>query len=1122
MKALSVSVCTSLALALGLLCASLFPAYAVNPTSAFTYQGLLLDGGAPANGSNDLRFVLFDAATNGLAIGANLTLEDVTVSNGLFTVTLDFGAAAFDGGDRWLEMRVRPGASVGLFTTLSPRQKINAAPYAVKAGNAETAVSATTAASAATADSASTATALTGPLGSSSLSGSYSNVVSLTNTGNTFNGTHAGSFSGSGAGLTNLNASQLTSGTVADARLSANVPLLSGATFLGNLAAPAVSAAGLLSGKTLKVGTNNLLSSSISSIAGGANNTNLAEFSFIGGGSDNTISSLYSGIASGTGQQIVGVGTRNFIGGGENNLMTNAADSVIAGGGNNLVESGSNYGAIGGGAVNTIKANSLGAAIPGGFGNVAAGNRSFAAGSSAHANHDGTFVWADYEPGALDSTGTNQFLIRASGGVGINTNNPASALHVVGTVTATSFTGSGAGLTSLPPAALAAGTVPSAVSFSNLANTFNGAFNGTQIGNGAGLTNLNASQLTTGIVPDGRLSANVPLLSGNATFAGNVTAGGFLRGLSLNVGLSNNTAGNASIAGGYIQTNLGAGSFIGNGTANYISLQGSVIGGGANNRIFGTIGSDNVIGGGNDNSLSDGSANVIGGGANHSIETNVFHSTIGGGFQNTIKANAKYAMIPGGYGNSAVGNYSFAAGLLANAKHTGAFVWGDSQLADFVSTGPNQFLIRASGGVGINTNNPASALHVNGTVTATSFAGSGAGLGGVNAAQLGGLTGAQFLRSDTAGTLAGALTINAGGGANSIFTASGIDRPSPNNVNFNLQNSDTGSLTLQVDGNTVWHAGNDGAGSGLDADLLDGLSSAKFLRADVSADGSNLTNLSGSMLTGDLTGQRLNIGTGHTLTGNLASIAGGAGNTNESFRGFIGGGRNNAIRTNSDYAFIGGGFANTIQTNSDKAVIGGGNLNLVEANSSAGVIAGGVGNVARSGSGYATISGGQLNVVTNDTPYATIPGGAQALTRSYGQMAYASGQFTQPGDAQSSLYVLRNNSVSTNLTELFLDGSGRRMNIPIDGAWGFNILLVGRANNGTTVSYELKGTVKNVAGTVTIVGAPTVTLVGGDTAGTTAAVEGDSVNDALVIKVTGLQSIPFRWVASVRTVETLF
>ena len=39
--------------------------------------------------------------------------------------------------------------------------------------------------------------------------------------------------------------------------------------------------------------------------------------------------------------------------------------------------------------------------------------------------------------------------------------------------------------------------------------------------------------------------------------------------------------------------------------------------------------------------------------------------------------------------------------------------------------------------------------------------------------------------------------------------------------------------TIRQDGtNTVWHAGNDGSGSGLDADLLDGIDSSQFLRSD--------------------------------------------------------------------------------------------------------------------------------------------------------------------------------------------------------------------------------------------------------------------------------------------------
>jgi hypothetical protein len=63
--------------------------------------------------------------------------------------------------------------------------------------------------------------------------------------------------------------------------------------------------------------------------------------------------------------------------------------------------------------------------------------------------HDGTFVWSDSGNSVFDSTGANQFLVNAAGGVGINKNNPATALEVNGTVTATSFVGNGSGLTGL-------------------------------------------------------------------------------------------------------------------------------------------------------------------------------------------------------------------------------------------------------------------------------------------------------------------------------------------------------------------------------------------------------------------------------------------------------------------------------------------------------------------------------------------------------------------------------------------------------------------------------------------------------------------------------------------------
>lgn len=100
--------------------------------TAFTYQGALVDGGAPAGGVYDLRAKLFDALTGGTQVGGTLTQENVTVAAGTFTISLDFGPTAF-AGERWLELSVRPGASTGAFTVLSPRQRITPAPNALYA-----------------------------------------------------------------------------------------------------------------------------------------------------------------------------------------------------------------------------------------------------------------------------------------------------------------------------------------------------------------------------------------------------------------------------------------------------------------------------------------------------------------------------------------------------------------------------------------------------------------------------------------------------------------------------------------------------------------------------------------------------------------------------------------------------------------------------------------------------------------------------------------------------------------------------------------------------------------------------------------------------------------------------
>ncbi len=97
--------------------------------TAFTYQGRLTNGGNPANGQYDFQFKLYAAASGGSQVGSTLTKSNVQVSNGLFTVQIDFGNV-FNGQRQWLEVAVRPAGS-GSYTTLSPRQELTAAPNAL-------------------------------------------------------------------------------------------------------------------------------------------------------------------------------------------------------------------------------------------------------------------------------------------------------------------------------------------------------------------------------------------------------------------------------------------------------------------------------------------------------------------------------------------------------------------------------------------------------------------------------------------------------------------------------------------------------------------------------------------------------------------------------------------------------------------------------------------------------------------------------------------------------------------------------------------------------------------------------------------------------------------------------
>jgi|GEM_PF-1386943 len=185
-------------------------------------------------------------------------------------------------------------------------------------------------------------------------------------------------------------------------------------------------------------------------------------------------------------------------------------------------------------------------------------------------------------------------------------------------------------------------------------------------------------------------------------------------------------------------------SFIGGGEDGIVHKRYGVVCGGLRNEVqedFGFVGSGiDVIASGNsavavggETNTASGWASVIGGGANNYAtgggaviaggrydSASASFSVVGGGYAN--HASGTNSTIPGGYLNQASGGYSFAAGTQAEAAHLGSFVWSDSQVdSNFTSTGADQFLVEASGGVGINTNSPAQALDVNGNIRCVSL-----------------------------------------------------------------------------------------------------------------------------------------------------------------------------------------------------------------------------------------------------------------------------------------------------------------------------------------------------------------------------------------------------------------
>ncbi len=298
------------------------------------------------------------------------------------------------------------------------------------------------------------------------------------------------------------------------------------------------------------------------------------------------------------------------------------------------------------------------------------------------------------------------------------------------------------------------------------------------------------------------------------------------------------------------------------------------------------------------NNLTSGNdAVVVGGNANNASAP---QSTVGGGLNNL--ASGSWATVPGGDSNSASGSWSFAAGRRAKAINNGAFVWADSQDAEFSSTAANQFLIRAAGGVGINKNNPAVALDVNGTVAATNFSGNGSGLTGV--AQLGG-----------GNVFTGAVS------APAFYSASGpLQIGTPDNQPLTFTVNARPALRLQ--GGTL-----DGNGVPSVLGGFSGNSIAPEVQGAVIG-GGGTTGLSVNTITAAGSYSVIGGGAGHTVSAGTAVIAGGLFNSASQSNATVSGGTNNTA--SGPGAAVGGGSTNVASGSS--STVPGGALNTASGN----------------------------------------------------------------------------------------------------------------------------------------------------------------------------------------------
>ena len=194
-------------------------------------------------------------------------------------------------------------------------------------------------------------------------------------------------------------------------------------------------------------------------------------------------------------------------------------------------------------------------------------------------------------------------------------------------------------------------------------------------------------------------------------------------------------------------------------------------------------------------------------------------------------------------------------------------------------------------------------------------------------------------------------------------------------------------------------------------------------------------------------------------------------------------------------------------------------IGRIQTNATYSIVAGGQGNSIGTSSTRGTIGGGYFNSIATNAEYATVPGGKDAIASHYGQFAYASGRMVYPGDAQTSMYVLRTAVNASTFSSLYLDANSLMLTVPSNSVWGFEVMVVGALAGGPAAVYKFTGAIRNFGGTVAFVGTPTKTVVAEDAAASAWDAQVVVNYGALDIQGKGGGTGYVSWVATVHTTE---